>query len=95
MGRVERTTLAVEDTLQIWQYIAKDNVDAADRMIDRIGETLRLLSRHPRLGISVTQYRPGLFRFTVGEYLLFYEPIAKGIRLLRVLHSSRRMEDLL
>jgi plasmid stabilization system protein ParE len=35
-----------------------------------------------------------LRRFTVESYLLFYERTEDGIRLVRVLHGGRRIEDL-
>jgi toxin ParE1/3/4 len=95
MARIERTLPAVEDMLVIWTYIAKANVNAADALIDRFGEILDLLSRNARLGVPVPQYRPGLFRFVVGDYLLFYEPLPDGVRLMRVLHSSRKLEELI
>lgn len=80
---------------QIWAYVAQDNETAADNLIDEIESTLGLLARNPRLGQSVEQYRAELRRFTVGNYLLFYEPLDDGIRLVRFLHGARRMDDLL
>jgi toxin ParE1/3/4 len=46
------------------------------------------------MGESVSQYRPGLRRFTVGNYVLYYEPIQGGVRLVRVLHGARDIDDL-
>lgn len=95
MPRIRRTFPARDDLRQIWAYVAQDNETAADNLIDEIESTLSLLARNPRLGQSVEQYRAELRRFTVGNYLLFYEPLDDGIRLVRVLHGARRMDDLL
>ena len=95
MARIVRTYPARNDLRQIWAYIAQDNPSAADRLVDRIERSLRLLARHPQMGQAMDQYRPGLRRFTVANYLLFFEPIDGGVRLIRVLHSSRRIDDLL
>jgi toxin ParE1/3/4 len=46
------------------------------------------------MGESVPQYRPGLRRFTVGKYVLYYEPIQGGVRLVPVLHGARNIDDL-
>jgi toxin ParE1/3/4 len=79
---------------KIWLYIAQHNLTAADRLIDRIQRTLQTLARHPLMGESVPQYRPSLRRFTVGNYVLCYEPIQGGVRLVRVLHGARNIDDL-
>jgi toxin ParE1/3/4 len=94
MTRIIRTYTARDDLRQIWAYIAHDNMTAADQLIDEFERTLHLLARNPQMGQSVEEYRAGLRRFTVGNYLLFYEPIEGGIRLVRVLHGARRMDDL-
>ena len=95
MPRILRTHPASDDLRQIWLFIAEDNVAAADGLIDEVERTLRLLARYPQMGQSVEEYRPGLRRLTLSNYLLFYEPIEGGIRLVRVLHGARRLEDLL
>lgn len=95
MARILRTFPARDDLLQIWLYVAEQNVEAADRLIERIDRTVRLLARHPMLGEAVPQYRPDLRRFTVGNYVLYYEPIESGVRLIRVLHGARKADDLL
>jgi toxin ParE1/3/4 len=94
MPRIVRTYPARDDLRQIWLYIAQHNLAAADHLIDRFERTLRSLARHPLMGESVDQYRPGLRRFTVGNYVLYYEPIQGGVRLVRVLHGSRKLDDL-
>jgi toxin ParE1/3/4 len=94
MPRIVRTYPARDDLRQIWLHIAQHNLSAADRLIDRVERTLRSLARNPLIGESVPQYRPGLRRFTVGNYVLYYEPIEGGVRLVRIFHGSRRLEDL-
>ena len=38
------------DLLEIWEYIARDNLSAADRVTDEIKEAVEMLSRNPDLG---------------------------------------------
>jgi toxin ParE1/3/4 len=95
MPRIVRTFPARDDLRQIWLYTAQYNPAAADRLIDRFERTLISLARNPAMGELVEQYRPGLRRFTVGKYVLYYEPIRDGLRLVRVLHGARRIDDLL
>ena len=87
MGRIVRSPDAKRDTTQIWVYIAEDNFDAADRLIDLFDEKLNLLAEYPGLGQQRDDLAPGLRSFPVGKYLLFYRPIASGIELVRVLHG--------
>jgi toxin ParE1/3/4 len=94
MGRIQRTSDALDDLSGIWHYIAEHNQTAADRLIDRLEHSLRLLSRFPLMGESVDHLRPGVRRFTEGNYQLFYEPTRDGIVLLRVYHAARSLDGL-
>jgi toxin ParE1/3/4 len=94
MARIVRTFPARDDLRQIWVYVAQHNLVAADRFIDEIERTLRLLAGNPQMGQAIEQFRAGLRQFTVGNYVLFYEPIEGGVRLVRVLHGARKMDQL-
>jgi toxin ParE1/3/4 len=54
-----------------------------------------LLAKQPFMGQTAAQDRQGLRQFTIGKYVLFYEPIDDGIRLVRVLHGARKLDELL
>ncbi|MBL8830285.1 MAG: type II toxin-antitoxin system RelE/ParE family toxin [Planctomycetaceae bacterium] len=97
MGRIIRTAQAFEDVLEIWRYLAIDQKSPqnADRMLERIEQTLQFFSDRPQIGIPMDHIRPGLRALTVSSYVLFIEPVEGGVRLLRVAHGSRKLEDLL
>jgi plasmid stabilization system protein ParE len=38
------------DRAEIWEYIALDNIDAADRWIGKLFEAFDLLARNPGIG---------------------------------------------
>ncbi len=94
MARVDRFRQAEEDLLAIAEYIARDNPTAAARWLDQIERKLDLLAKQPYMGEAVDHIRPGLRRFTHGNYLIFYEPRESGIGLVRVLHGARKIEDM-
>lgn len=94
MLRIERTRQAREDVLDIWNYIAADSIEAADALVRRLDEVIRLLCEHPRLGTPQDKYRHGLRCMSVGNYLIFYDEIPGVLRVLRVLHGARHWEDL-
>jgi toxin ParE1/3/4 len=79
---------------QIWVYIAERNYPAAGALLAKINATLKILADNPYVGEAEDDLRPGSRRFTVGNYALYFEPIEDGIRLLRVVHSSRRLDEL-
>jgi len=94
--RVLRTPDAIADLDTIWDYIARDNVTAADRVLDELNEQLLLLARFPELGELQPHLADGAYRrFTCHNYVIYYRPIDAGIVLVRVLHGARDHEKLL
>lgn len=89
LSRIERLPGAVDDLIAIWAYVAERDVDAADRLIDRIGDRLRMLSGSPMIGTPRPELAGDLRSFVVGRYVLFYRPVGEGVVLVRVLHGAR------
>jgi toxin ParE1/3/4 len=94
MPRVVRSSEATIDLAEIAIYIGKDSPTAAEGWLDGVDRLLRLLAENPAMGEAVDHLAPGMRRHTFGRYLLFYKPRSDGILLYRVLHGSRRIEDL-
>jgi toxin ParE1/3/4 len=80
MDRVLRTSQAVEDLDGIWSYIAQHNVNAADRLLDRLFERFQLLADFPKLGERQPRLADGDYRRTVeGNYVVYYKPDEEGV----------------
>ena len=94
MSRVLKRPLAEADLDDIWLYIAQDNPDAADRLLDRIDEQCRTLAQFPKMGKSRDELTPDLRSFPVGKYLVFYLAIDEGIEVVRVLSGMRDIDAL-
>ena len=94
MPRVLRTPEADDDLWEILVYIARDNEDAAFRLIDTIDEKLYMLAQFPGGGQARPELLPNLRSFPVGNYLIFYRPIEDGIEVLRVVHGARNLRRL-
>jgi toxin ParE1/3/4 len=94
MASVARTSQAEQDLIEIGVYIAADDPAAADRWIDLIGETCRLLAALPGMGRDRKDLLAKLRSFPVGNYIIFYRPVAGGIIVIRVLHGARDIEAL-
>jgi toxin ParE1/3/4 len=92
MARCRIAPIAESDLEQIWNYIARDNVDAADRMLDRIGDVFEMLSRQPLIGESRSEIRVGLRSFPVGNYVVYYALASDRVDIARVLHGARDVD---
>jgi toxin ParE1/3/4 len=83
------TNLAEIDLLEIWLYIARDNVRAANRFTTKITDRFPLLARFPDIGQQRDDLHKGLRSFPVGKYIIFYQRQADGVLIVRVLHGAR------
>lgn len=82
---------AVNDLYDIWEYIAADNIDAADRVREEIFETLRSLARVPHQGHRRPDLTSRALRFTVvREYVIAYAPDEEPLWVIAILHGHRK-----
>jgi toxin ParE1/3/4 len=79
MPKVIRTDHAEIDLLEIWLYIARRSVAAANRMIDKLTSDAKMLAEFPGLGRRRDDIKPGLRSWPVGNYLIFYTKHNSGI----------------
>ncbi|MBN4083150.1 type II toxin-antitoxin system RelE/ParE family toxin [bacterium AH-315-B06] len=91
MATYRLSALAHDDLDDIWLYIARDDLGAADRLLDSIVQQLRLLAENPRMGRERRDIGPSLRSHSVGRYLLFHRPINGGIEVVRILHGARNI----
>ena len=89
MPRFVRTRRARLDLIEIWQHIAADDPEAADRLLDEIDAECALLAEHPQIGPSREDIRPGLRYFVVREYVIFYRAMENGVEIVRTVHGRR------
>ena len=87
---VDILPIAQEDVNQALIYIATDDPDAADRLLDRILEALDQASRFPFSAAEVTvgqRYPRRYYRLVVSPYNIYYRVIRDRIVVMRVLHE--------
>jgi toxin ParE1/3/4 len=94
LAKIEISSQAEQDLLDIWSYIAEDSTRAADRFWDHLHSTFQMLARNPHMGMPRNEFFSGLRSFAVGEYLIFYLPSGSGIALVRVLSGYRDLHSL-
>ena len=72
---------AFADLDEIWEYIAQDNIDAADRVLADIHAVLRTLAASPHIGHRRPDLtaRPLRFHVARDQYLIAYAPDEKPL----------------
>lgn len=77
------------NTLEIWNYIAEHDIDAADSVVAHITNTFGFLANNPNAGRSRDDLRPGIRSYPVKQYLVFYFPFEDTIVISRIVHGNR------
>jgi toxin ParE1/3/4 len=89
LAKARLSRLAEQDLLEIWNYIARDNPDAADRFVDLLVQKCEFLADSPEIGRRREELSPRLRSFPVGRYIIFYRIAEKGIEVARILSAYR------
>ncbi len=96
MARYVISPAGRQDLDDIWTGIAKDNLDAAERLLDRFEAAFERLAEFPGMGRG----RPDLIdlpvRFwTLGNYLIIYRAETSPIEIVRVINAYRNVAAVL
>ena len=90
------TSRAESDLFAIWAYIARDSLDAADRLEAAIYSACVFLAEFPLSG----QVRSDLTKLPVRfwtvvkypRYVIVYHPATNPLEILRILHGARNIK---
>lgn len=81
---------ALQDLDGIWEYIAQDNLDAADRVIAELTGAFELLTDSPQIGLRRPDLTSLPLRFwPVRSYLIAYAPDEQPLWVVAVIHRRR------
>jgi plasmid stabilization system protein ParE len=81
---------AGRDLNDIWEYIAEDNVDAADQWIDRLFDAFDAIADMPGIGHQrddLTAHR--VLFWPVGAYLVIYRATGRPVEIVAVTQDAR------
>ena len=96
MKPVTIATRARQDLLEIWAYIAKDSVDAANRVIAEIEANFQKLAKWPGMGHVRDDVKDARYRFwRVYSYLIVYLPDTQPLEVNRVVSGYRDLRKML
>ncbi len=81
---------AYADLDEIWEYIAADRLDAADRVLEEIYAAIRSLVSFPHQGHTRTDLTERPLRFhSLRDYVIAYAPDEKPLAVIAILHGRR------
>ena len=91
MACLNWTDLAIDDMINIAEFISKDSVKYSGIQIKRIRERARLLKTQPLLGRIVPEIKDDTIReLILGNYRIIYRIISENrIDILTVHHSAK------
>jgi toxin ParE1/3/4 len=91
VAKVVKALRVEHDLAAIWDYIAVDNPEAAERCLRQIDAQFGKLARFPLMGRVRSDLSVGLRSFPVGSYIVFYLPISdrSGVYIVRVIEGHR------
>ena len=96
MKRFVLTRRAKQDVSDIWDYIADDNIEAADRVLEALHQAMVKLAKTPGIGHFREELADRRHRFfLVYSYLIVYRHETKPVQIIRVLHAARDVRDIL
>ncbi|HEX8224978.1 MAG TPA: type II toxin-antitoxin system RelE/ParE family toxin [Allosphingosinicella sp.] len=93
--RLRRLPQAIRDVEEIWQFIAAEDVAAAERWIRRIADSTNRLTEFPNSGAPRPELAPGARSIVIGRYLVLYRVGADSVDIVRVVHGARELSRLL
>lgn len=87
------TPQAVDDLFEIWLYIARDNLEAANRVEDAVHNACAFLADGPLRGQTREDLTKLPLRFWTVQafpnYIIVYDPATDPLQIIRILHGSR------
>lgn len=90
MIRITFTERAAQDLEDIYEYIARDNIAAADNHRARLRQRWEALIDQPRMGRKRDEVRTGYRSVTEGDYVILYRLANESeLEIVRVVHGMR------
>ena len=89
MNRCLFSPAACNDIDEIFDYLSQHSLSAAENFLEQLQVKTDFLARNPRVGTPQEHLLSGLKAFPLGNYVLFFRPLADGVEIVRVIHGAR------
>lgn len=91
--KLEFSTHSLADLEEIWVHYSEKSPTAANKVLKEITGKFSKLLAFPKIGKERNDFLIGLRSFPAGKFLIFYQEIDSGIEIVRVVHSSRDIQE--
>lgn len=86
----------LQDPQDVWDFIALDNVPAADELENEFFEAFDMLAERPGMGHTRSDLSVRDVRFwPVGSYLIVYRSNPTALQIVAVLHGARDLAEVI
>jgi toxin ParE1/3/4 len=85
--------LALSDLDELMGYIAKDSLEVATKVAEKIWETTQMLSNNPAMGKPGRAPGTREMVATGTFYIIPYRVVANEVQILRLLHGPRKWPE--
>ena len=83
---------AEQDLYSIFEYIKKDRVNTAQKLLKKLNDTIKKLEKNPELGripADIFLKTKGYRMLLIDKYIVFYKIKKKSILIYRIIHGAR------
>ena len=91
--RIEFAERALSDLEEIWVYYSEVSEKTVEKILRQITEKFPKLLNFPEMGRERNELLIGLRSFPTGKFIIFYQETDFGIEIVRVVHSSRDIQQ--
>lgn len=93
---VQFAEAAESDLDEIWNYVADNSIDAADRIVAEVRSTCYRLATNPGIGHTREDLTELPVKFiSVFAYLIVYAPDTAPLQIIAILHAARDVAALM
>lgn len=90
-----RLSAEIESDLnEIWLFVAQDNPDAANRLIELFLEKFLLIGKQPQIGRLRGDVKTELRSLSAGNYIIFYRDTESYVEFIRIIHGARDFSEI-
>jgi toxin ParE1/3/4 len=93
--RFHLSSQAEHDLEDIWVFLAEQDAVMADQQIAQICDKLPMLANFPDMGRQRDDLHIGLRSFPAKPYVIFYIKSENALEIVRILHQSRDLDNIL
>lgn len=77
----------------VWEFIARDNIDAADNWTKKLKKEFERIARYPQIGHVKWESLSTLRCWPFGTYLILYQVSGKTLTVMRVISGFRDISE--